>query len=206
MSDVKPRFISFDGIDGSGKSTQLALFADYLRSTGHDVVCFRDPGTTKLGESVREILLHREDIPLAMTTEMLLYMAARSQLVSEQIRPALAEQKTVLCDRYLLANVIYQGYGGGLYVESLWQVGQVATGGLRPDWTVVFDLSVDTAISRIGAVQDRLEKRGKDYFQCLRTGYLEQLSRASSTYFVADAEQPIELVQQSVRDAWNEIK
>ena len=99
-------FISLDGIDGAGKSTQIDLLRLHLESIGDRVVCFRDPGSTKLGEAVREILLHREDIPLASTSEMLLYMAARAQLVAEQLRPALAEGATVICDRFLLANVV----------------------------------------------------------------------------------------------------
>ena len=99
-------FISVDGIDGAGKSTQMELLEAWSVARGHEVVRFRDPGATQLGEAVREILLHREEIPIAMRSEMLLYMAARAQLVDEQIRPALESGKTVLCDRFLLANVV----------------------------------------------------------------------------------------------------
>ena len=107
-------FITLDGIDGGGKSTQIELLANWLASQGHSVQTHRDPGSTKLGTAVREILLHREDIPLANTTEMLLYMAARAQLVAENIRPALESGVTIVCDRFLLANVVYQGSAGGL--------------------------------------------------------------------------------------------
>jgi dTMP kinase len=116
-------FITLDGIDGGGKSTQLAMLSQWLESQGFTVTNFRDPGTTPLGNAVREILLHREDIPLANTTEMLLYMAARAQLVAENIRPAIEQGNIVLCDRFLLANVVYQGSAGGGDVEALWQVG-----------------------------------------------------------------------------------
>ncbi len=112
-------FISLDGIDGAGKSTQIKLLAEWLVLRGHNVVSFRDPGATQLGESIRDILLHREEIPLSMKAEMLLYMAARAQLVTEQIEPALAKGQTVLCDRYLLSNVVYQGFAGGWISTTL---------------------------------------------------------------------------------------
>ena len=124
-SNKRPLFITLDGIDGGGKSTQIELLTNWLQQQGHSVQTFRDPGTTKLGTAVREILLHREDIPLANTTEMLLYMAARAQLVAELVQPALEQGHTVLCDRFLLANVVYQGYAGGLTVDAIWEVGKI---------------------------------------------------------------------------------
>ena len=193
-------FISFDGIDGSGKSTQIKMLAEHLAELGSEVVCFRDPGATVAGEAIREILLHREEIPLATTTEMLLYMSARAQLVSEQIRPALAAGMIVLCDRYLLANVVYQGYGGGLDPETIWQVGNIATGGLQPDITLLLDIDVPTAMNRVGASQDRLEKRGKAYFAKLRQGYLSELPKASVRFAVIDASKPLEEVFTIVKD------
>lgn len=191
-------FISLDGIDGAGKSTQIELLKGWLIERGHRVVCFRDPGATRLGESIREILLHREDIPLSMTAEMLLYMAARAQLVDEQIKPSLASGMTVICDRFLLANVVYQGSAGGLNIEDLWSIGLVATGGLAPDVTVVLDLDAEIAAQRLGVVQDRLEKRGLAYFQSVRQGFLDQISKAGRYYFVADASQSIEQVHRSI--------
>ena len=133
-------FLSIDGGDGTGKSTQVELLAQWLRQQGRDVVTCRDPGSTPLGEAVRNILLDRHDLHIDRRSEMLLYMAARAQMVEEVIRPALEQGKTVLCDRYLLANVAYQGYGGGLDVPTLWEVGRVATGGLMPDLTIVLDV------------------------------------------------------------------
>src|SRR5262245_37167265 len=123
-------FFSFDGIDGVGKSTQLLLFCNALRSTHHDVVECRDPGSTELGDAIREILLHGgESIPIGRRSEMLLYMAARAQLVEEVIRPALEAGKIVVSDRFLLANVVYQGHAGGLDIETVRTVGRVATDG-----------------------------------------------------------------------------
>src|SRR3954452_23253261 len=124
-------FFSFDGIDGAGKSTQVRLFEEALRKQGYDVVVCRDPGSTPLGERVRELLLASDDAtPISRRAEMLLYMAARAQLVDEVIGPALAAGKVVVADRYLLANVVYQGHAGGLKPEDVWQVGLVATGGV----------------------------------------------------------------------------
>ena len=193
-------FISLDGIDGAGKSTQIELLKSWLIERGHRVACFRDPGATKLGESIREILLHREDIPLAMTAEMLLYMASRAQLVDEQIKPALSDGQTVICDRFLLANVVYQGSAGGLNIDELWSIGRVATGGLAPDVTIVLDLDAEVALRRLGKSQDRLEKRGLKYFQAVRKGFLDQHSNAGNRSFVANASLSIEQVQRSIRD------
>ncbi len=192
-------FLSFDGIDGAGKSTQIKLLEQYLLEQGNRVVCFRDPGSTPLGEAVREILLHREEIPLASTAEMLLYMAARAQLVEEQIRPALDSQTIVLCDRYLLANVVYQGVASGLDVETLWQVGRCATGGLNPDATLILDLDPEIAVKRIERGHDRLEKRGIEYFRKVRAGFLEQRHHCGGPSIVLSAEQSPEVVALQVR-------
>jgi len=193
-------FISLDGIDGAGKSTQIDLLRKHLESKGATVVCFRDPGSTKLGEAVREILLHREDIPLANTSEMLLYMAARAQLVAEQLKPALESGATVICDRFLLANVVYQGVAGGLSVDDLWSVGLCATGGLTPDATIVLDIDPEVAFKRIQRGPDRLEKRGLDYFRLVRQGFLEQVANAGGKSTVVDASQAIDRIHQQIAD------
>ena len=143
-------FFSIDGGDGAGKSTQLERFCQWLRDRGHAVATFRDPGSTGVGEAVREILLHRHDLAIDRRSEMLLYMAARAQMVQQCIRPALDEGKTVVTDRYLLANVVYQGHAGGLDVDTLWEVGRVATGGLMPDLTLVLDTPPGSAENWIG--------------------------------------------------------
>jgi dTMP kinase len=193
-------FISLDGIDGAGKSTQIEMLRAWLEHQGREVLCFRDPGATKLGESVREILLHREDIPLSMTAEMLLYMASRAQLVADEIKPALAQNKTVICDRFLLANVVYQGTAGGLPVEDLWSIGRVATGGLCPDITIVLDLDAKEAAKRLTRGQDRLEKRGLPYFEAVRRGFIEQHRRASPRSFIVDASLSPEAVHTAIRE------
>ena len=191
-------FISLDGVDGAGKSTQIDLLRKHLETQGSTVVCFRDPGSTKLGEAVREILLHREDIPLAGRSEMLLYMAARAQLVAEQLQPALNSGATVICDRFLLANVVYQGVAGGLDVDDLWAVGKCATGGLAPDLTIVLDIDPELAFQRIQRGHDRLEKRGVEYFKLVRRGFLEQVHRVGGKSIVIDASRDPESIHRDI--------
>ena len=198
-------FISLDGVDGGGKSTQVRLLAEHLQSLGHDVLTFRDPGGTKLGEALREILLHRQEIPLTGTAEMLLYMASRAELVAECIRPALESGKTVITDRFLLANVVYQGCAGGLDPNQLWQVGEIATGGLQPDLTIVLDIAVEQALGRIERGFDRLESRGVEYMEKVRRGFLEQVSHLGSRAMVVDANAGIEVVQARIRDSVNSL-
>jgi len=194
-------FFSIDGGDGTGKSTQIKLFCQWLGELGHQVVACRDPGSTPLGEAVRELLLHRHDLEIDRHSEMFLYMAARAQMVRQIIRPALAEGKTVLADRYLLANVVYQGYGGGLDVETLWEVGRVATAGLLPELTIVLDLSAQAAASRLSGKPDRMEKQGDAFHRRVRDGFLAEAAREPERIVVIDASAPIEEVQAEIRKA-----
>jgi dTMP kinase len=194
-------FFSFDGIDGSGKSTQIGLFADWLRQRGHDVVACRDPGSTRLGEELRKLLLDRDDLQITRRAEMLLYMAARAQLVDEVIRPALAAKKVVVSDRFLLADVVYQGHAGGLDVEALWQVGQVATGGLEPDMTFVLDLEDAHAAQRLDRPLDRMERQGAAFRTALRGGYLAEAARRPDRIILIDASRNIDEVQAVIRRA-----
>ena len=170
-------FFSIDGGDGVGKSTQSELFRQWLRGQGREVVACRDPGSTQLGDAVREILLHRHDLAIHRRSEMLLYMAARAQMVEEIIRPALEQGKIVVSDRYVLANVVYQGYGGGLDVETLWQVGRVSTDGLMPDLTIVLDLPANAAAGRINRQLDRMEQQGAAFHTRVREGFLAEAAR-----------------------------
>jgi len=194
-------FFSIDGGDGTGKSTQCELFCGWLRELGHDVVSCRDPGSTPLGEAIRELLLDRHDLEIHRRSEMLLYMAARSQLVEQVIRPALERGKTVVSDRYLLANVVYQGHGGGLDVDMLWEVGRVATAGLMPDLTVVLDLPAEAAAERLDGQLDRMERQGAEFHGRVREGFLAEAARWPDRIVVIDAARPIERVQEEIREA-----
>lgn len=194
-------FLSIDGGDGVGKSTQIARLCDWLGTQGFTPTTCRDPGSTPLGEAVRELLLHRHDLAIDRRSEMLLYMAARAQLVAEVLRPALAAGKTVVCDRYLLANVVYQGYGGGLDLETLWQVGRVATGGLMPDLTIVLDLPAAAAAARLGRAPDRMEQQGDEFHARVREGFLAEAARQPDRIVVVDAAAPIDTVQAAIRTA-----
>jgi dTMP kinase len=165
-------FLVLDGPDGGGKSTQTGWLADWLRGLARDVVTCRDPGGTALGERLRAILLERAAVNISLRSEMLLYMASRAQLVDEVIAPALAAGGVVVSDRYLLANIVYQGSAGGLLEEEIALVGMVATGGLLPDLTIVLDIPPDTASARIGLARDRIEDRPLFYRERVRAGYL----------------------------------
>lgn len=192
-------FISFDGVDGAGKTTQIELFCQWLREAGHDVVQCRDPGSTPLGEAIRRILLDHHGTPISRRSEMLLYMAARAQLVEEVILPALARRQMVVSDRYLLANVVYQGYSGGLDVQTVWQVGEIATAGVMPDLTVVLDMPVEGAARRIERKLDRMEEQGEEFRARLRQGFLAEAARRPRNIAVVDADRPIDAVQADIR-------
>jgi dTMP kinase len=191
-------FISLDGVDGCGKSTQIAKLRDWLEGNGKSVLSVRDPGATKLGEALREILLHRTEIPLVNTAEMLLYMASRAQLVQERIIPALDQESVVISDRYLLANVVYQGTAGGIQPELIWQVGQVATAGRMPDLTIVLDLDPQIAFQRMRGQPDRLESRGIEYMSRVREGFLTQAEHLGNQVMIVQANQSIEAIHEII--------
>jgi dTMP kinase len=198
-------FVSFDGVDGTGKTTQINLFADWLRTLGHDVITCRDPGTTPLGERIRGLLLKPDaGVSISARGEMLLYMAARAQLVEEFILPALTHGRTVVSDRFLLANVVYQGYGGGLDVEKLWSIGEFATAGLEPDWVVVLDMSPVEASRRIARGLDRMERQDAQYRERLREGFLAEARRRPDRIVVVDASQSVDQVQATIRQVCRE--
>jgi dTMP kinase len=194
-------FFVFDGVDGAGKSTQLNLFADWLRERGQDVVCFADPGTTALGGQMRALLLGDHQVPIHMRSEMLMFMTARCQLVEELIKPALASGKTVVCDRYVFSTVVYQGHAGDLDAEDVWKVNEIATAGLMPDMTFIFDLDIATASGRMGTLRDRMESRGEVYFQRVRAGFLEEAQRSPRGVEVIDASGEIDDIQATIRRA-----
>ncbi len=194
------RFFSFDGLDGVGKTTQMDLFCQWLVDQGCDVVTCRDPGSTPLGELIRRILLDSDDsTPITDRSEMLLYMAARAQLVEEVICPALDAGKTLVSDRYLLANVAYQGHAGGLDLSAVREVGRMATGGVAPDCTFLLDMAPNRAFGRMGQSTDRIESRGQSYREKVRAGFLAEAEYVGSSIHVVDADKPVDEVQQELQ-------
>jgi dTMP kinase len=194
-------FVSFDGVDGTGKSTQIRLLAEALRARGQEVVICRDPGGTPLGERLREILLDHHGITIHRRSEMLLYMASRAALVEEVIRPALVAGKTVISDRYLLANVVYQGHAGGLDPADIWRVGEVTVGGLMPDLIFVLDMPAERAGARIQRAADRIEAQGLVYLEAVRQGFLTEARKQPAKIVVVDADRPAEAVHVEVMSA-----
>jgi dTMP kinase len=198
---TQPLFLSLDGIDGAGKSTQHRLLCDWLTSQGHQVVACRDPGTTPLGEKIRTLLLDRQHAAIGRRAEMLLYMTARAQLVEEIIRPALDAGKTVVSDRFLLANVVYQGHAGGMNPDDLWQIGAAATQGVEPDLTLVLDMPPEAATRRIERALDHMERQGDEYRSRLRAGFIAEAARRPDRITVINAAQSVEQVHSDIRAA-----
>jgi len=197
----KGMFLSLDGLDGSGKSTQCRLLADYLKSIGIAVVLCQDPGSTEIGRDLRRIVLHHQG-DLSRSCEANLFMAARAQMLAEIILPALERGETVISDRYLMATLAYQGHGSGLDISGLRQATLFAAGGLLPDLSIVLDISVTTARGRLGANPDRLERRPQEYHERVRQGFLHEASRDVDRIAVVSAEATTDEVHSAVLSAF----
>ncbi len=195
----QPVFLSLDGLDGTGKSTQCRLLVEWLSAQKVPVTTCADPGGTALGQELRKLLLFGREHRIATTTEAMLFMASRAQLVTEVIRPALERGEVVVSDRFLLANVVYQGHAGGLRPADLWAVGAVATGGLEPDLTLVFDLPPEVALARRNREADRMEDRGEEFHARVRTGFLFEAGMRPDKYRIIDAAPDVDTVQKVVR-------
>jgi dTMP kinase len=168
-------FITFEGLDFSGKSTQARLFVDRLRERGTTVRVLREPGGTELSERVRALLLERSTEPVHMLSEILLFEASRAQLVHQIIRPALARGETVVCDRYYDSSTAYQGFGRGIPLDTVHTLNAIATGRLAPDLTFLLDIPVREIARRqaaAGVASDRMESAGTDFYQRVRNGFL----------------------------------
>ena len=168
---MKGKFITFEGPEGSGKSTQSKLLYRYLKEKGLDVVYLREPGATNVSEKIRKILLDSKNDAINSICEMLLYMAARVQAVDEIIAPALEKGKIVICDRFLDSTIVYQGFGLGVDIKVIQYIGDIVTGGIKPDLTVLLDLSPVKGLKACGRIKDRIEKRCLAYHLRVRRGY-----------------------------------
>jgi len=198
---MKGLFVTLEGPEGAGKSTNREYLAERLRACGVDVVLTREPGGTPLAERIRELLLTPADEPMAMDTELLLVFAARAQHLAQVIRPALERGAVVLCDRFTDATYAYQGGGRGLSIERIAQLEAFVQGELRPDLTLIFDLPVEVGLARAAARGrlDRFEQEGLRFFESVRRAYLERAKAAPSRYRIIDAGQPLNVVQQNVQ-------
>ncbi len=203
---MKGLFITFEGVEGCGKSTQLTLLQEYLEGEGHRVITTREPGGTPIAESIREILLDPANTAMGSTTELLLYEAARAQHVHEKIAPALAEGTIVLCDRFADSTTAYQGAGRGIGREVLHDLHHMATGGVWPDLTLLIDLDVTIGLERARhrGRKDRLEREAIEFHQRVRDGFLALAAAEPERITIIDGDAPLDVVaasvQQQVRD------
>ncbi|MCP1479983.1 dTMP kinase [Pseudomonas chlororaphis] len=193
-------FITLEGPEGAGKSTNREYLAERLRAAGIEVLLTREPGGTPLAERIREVLLTPGDEVMNPDTELLLVFAARAQHLAEVIRPALARGAVVLCDRFTDSTYAYQGGGRGLSVERIATLEQFVQGKLRPDLTLVFDLPVEVGLARASARGrlDRFEQEGRVFFDAVRQAYLKRAAADPARYLLVDAAQPLSQVQQAL--------
>lgn len=192
-------FVSFEGLDGSGKTTQAELLRARLEAEGHEVVLTREPGGTALGERIRELLLHGGE--MTAWAEAFLYAAARAQHVEELIRPALARGAWVICDRYVDSSAAYQGAGRGLGVDRVLEVNLMASRRLLPDRTFLLRLDPATAHDRIAGEHDRLEREGDEFRRRVEEGYRALAERYPERIVVLDAARPVEVLAEEIRGA-----
>ena len=190
-------FITLDGIDGVGKSTQIKQLLGYFEEIGEETLLVRDPGTTRIGGKLRELLLE-SDLELHRRTEAMLFMASRCEMVETILLPAIADGKTVISDRFLLANVVYQSVGGVVQPDLLWKMGRLANGGLIPDLTILLDMPAQRSMERLGNEKDRMESRGVDYMEEVRQAFLQQLPHSSDNTLVINADQSPEDVSREM--------
>lgn len=193
----KGLFITLEGADGCGKTTQLNLLKEYLTSKGYEIVVTREPGGKGLGEKLREILLNY-DGEVSDRCEAFLYLADRAQNIDTIIKPAINSGKIVLCDRHTDSSVAYQGYGREQNIDNINMLNELAVNGVHPDLTIVFDIDTETSMARVGAEKDRLESAGIEFHKRVRNGYLEIAKKNPQRIKVVDASQAIEEVQRDV--------
>ena len=199
------RFITVEGPEGSGKSTHSRLLCLHLKKKGFKVLHTREPGGTKIGEAVRKVLLDKKNKGMSGACELLLFLAARAQIVEEIIRPALARGYIVVCDRFHDATVAYQGYGAGLDLKLIDSMGRLATGGLRPDLTVLLDVETEVGLKRAG-IKDRMEIKPVRFHKKVRNGYLEIAKKEPRRIkIIRTTGAPVAAIQDKIRRAVSHV-
>lgn len=196
--------IAVDGPDGCGKSTQTKLLAEWLRKQGVSTVSFRDPGDTVIGEKIRQILLNPEHLAMSTPAEVLLYMAARAQLWTEKIAPALERNRCVVLDRWLSSTCAYQGYAGGFGMDKVINIAQDCLEKVWPDLTIILDIDPKIGLTRLQREFDRIEQKGDGYHQRVREGFL-QLAEQQENFLVVDASGDIEAVHEKILQLISEV-
>lgn len=195
-------FITFEGIDYSGKTTQAKLLVDFLTNRGNKVVFLREPGGTAISEKIREILLDKRNLEMSNRAELFLFSAARTQLVSQVIIPALKNGNIVVCDRYDDSTTAYQGYGRQLDLDQIKTINAMATAGTVPDITVLVDIEPDEITRRqkaTGISSDRMESSGKEFYERVRSGFLAIAKTEPNRFFVVNGMRTIEEIQTEIR-------
>ena len=201
--NMKGKLITFEGIDYSGKTTQAKRIFNYLKRKGHKVILLREPGGEKVSENIRQVLLSSRNTGMNPLTELLLYEAARAQLVSKIILPALKQGKIVICDRFYDSSLAYQGYGRLLDTKIVDYLNRVSVSGLKPDLTILIDIPIKVFSSRMrqnNKKKDRIEKEKIDFYKRVRDGYLKIARKEKKRFKVIDGSGVIELVWDQVKD------
>lgn len=203
-------FITLEGIEGSGKSTQIAAITRWLKDAGYDCLTSREPGGTAIGGQIRSVLLHPSNDDMAPGTELLLYVADRVQHLETVVRPALAAGKTVVCDRYFDATMVYQGYARGLDKKTILRLHQLACGGLTPDLTLLLDLAPEEGLNRAWrriasddahAAESRFEKEKLAFHRRVREGYLDLARKEAKRFAIIDADADVAAVSRKIEAA-----
>ena len=202
------KLISFEGSEGSGKSTQIARLAAHLQKSGRDVLSTREPGGTEIGEQIRNIIVHNsKGDEMCAETELLLFTAARAQLVREVIAPALSEGKIVLSDRFLDSSTVYQGIGRNLAADPVNQINRFAVGNVMPDLTIVIDVPMEVSLARLkqraSDLPDRMERENIDFYKKVREGYLVLAKGMSERFIVVDGTKTEDVIEKKI---WAEVK
>jgi len=199
------KFITFEGSEGSGKSTQASLVHDYLKKKKVPVLLLREPGGVKISEAIRSLLLDVKNEKMTKECETLLYMASRAQLVEEVLIPSLKAGTVVLCDRFLDSTIAYQGYGNGVDLETIKKIGTFATQGVIPVLTLLFDIDPAKGLSRTNAVKDRIELRPVEYHRKVREGYLALVKEQPKRIKVIKVDQGKEEIFEVVKKYIDEV-
>ncbi len=207
---MQGKFITFEGPEGSGKSTQIDLLAQKLKDAGKVVACTREPGGTATGEAIRNILQHDTvNEPLADRAELMLFTASRAQLMNRFVLPALARNEWVICDRFIDSTMAYQGFGRGMDIETLDRINSFAIYGRSPDLTILLDLDVERGFERLNlryaknaGGKDRFEREGLEFHHRVRDGYQTLAAREPARFRIIDSDRPIGLVAD---DVWEQV-